>query len=128
MDFFDLDSHLDEYYNIPLPGTVNCSHVFSMNNEEPGVLKLQNSASNVASTQNLMTGTFDLTEQQTELANMLRQLSHMPKIGLRPIKVIELRMKRRKFFPHKYKNSSCLEPTADDYTAAGKTVPLHLRS
>ena len=61
---FDLDSLLDEYYNRPLTGTVNCSHVFSANNKEPGVLKLQNSASNVAATQNLMTGTFYLTEQR----------------------------------------------------------------
>ena len=67
-------------------------------------LSWKKSTSNIASAQNMMTGTLDLTERLTELDKKLRKLSHIPKIGLRSIKVIELGMKWRKFVPDKYKN------------------------
>ena len=49
-----------------------------MINKEPGVLNLRKNTRDIASTQNLMTGTFEFTEQQTELANKLKELSLSP--------------------------------------------------
>ena len=38
--FFDIDNILDKFYKRPEAGSITQTHVFSMNSDKPGVLRL----------------------------------------------------------------------------------------
>ena len=87
---FDFDAHLDKYYKRPESGSVNCTHVFTMYNDKPGILELQDSANSPVCTQHLKKGKIDDVNRKKKMLDDLNNLVPMKKPGIKPTRQIEL--------------------------------------
>ena len=98
--FFNLDTLLDKYYKRPESGSVNCTCVFTIYNNKPGILALQYCTKSPVCTQNLKKGNMDDVKRKKKYARRFKKLVPMQKPGMKPInKHIELGTKWRDLLP-----------------------------
>ena len=111
--FFDFDKLLDNFYKRPEAGTVTRTHIFSMNQDEPGILKVQDDISSDVRVQNLRKGNQSNTDRKRMILQSLKEMNPMPKPGIKPIKQVELGSKWRPLVPEEFRDDVCPIPPKD---------------
>ena len=108
--FFDFDKILDRFYKRPESGSVNRTHIFSMYEDQPGILELKDSTYSDVRIQNLTKGNWSPADRKKLIIKTLTEMQPMTPPGIKPIKQIELGTKWRPLVPEEFQDDVCKIP------------------
>eukprot|EP00957_Ditylum_brightwellii_P011053 838021-Ditylum_brightwellii.AAC.1 len=107
-DFNDMDAYLDTRYDRLLPGSVNCSQIFTVDKSEPPVLKVQDCNESVFHSKDLMKG--NISNQIHELKKMGEKFVALEPPGLRHTNQVEMYSTFWLCVADEYKDETCQNP------------------